>query len=467
MEMPRRTGKKILIFFITALLLVSIHPRVVEASTLPDYIRVGLVYGATAVATYTVSSEAGFLLGNTTENGFASTLPLPAYGSLVVSVENGHIAVRDPNGVLISADIGIAGGLAASNYESGGFTTTTSGKYRGYFTFSANSNGTFSVINVLSMDEYLYGVVHKEMSQNNPIEALKAQAVAARSFAYDSIGRHENDGFDVCTSTHCQVYDGFEAEYPSTIRAVDETSGLILWNQGNAVAAYYHKNSGGHTQSIEDVWSSYSPYLIGVTDPYSPDYPWTATIYFDSLQQKLTQAGLDPGTIQSVKVGERNSSGAVSKLMISGSKTTVSLDKERIRSVLGTSLIRSRLFSLGEMGEPTAANLTVDFSISNGSRAVEKQNSTYVLSGNGVKQKMNTPDLYMSNGTNTIKPKVTNLANSGYDDSYIAMDGKVVFTGKGYGHGVGMSQDGAIQMGKEGFTFYEILSFYYTDIEVR
>lgn len=463
----QRRGNYLWVSLVVALMFVSVHAKPVYADSIPDTIRVGLMYGTTATNTAVLSSETGFVLGNYTQEGWTPILPLAGYKTLAMSVENGHIVVRDSGGVLITSDLGLNGCLVSADFETGGLISVQSKKYRGGFSFKANSNGTLNVINVLSMDEYLYGVLHKEMSQSNPIEALKAQAVAARSFAVENMDRHAADGFDVCATVHCQVYDGFQAEYPSTLQAVNDTTGIVLWYQDTPVVAYYHKNSGGHTQNVVDVWSSSVPYLTGVADPYSPNYPWSATLSVDTIAQKLTQSGQDPGTIRSVQVGGRTSTGLVSKLVITGSKATVTLDKERIRSVLGTSIILSRFFTLGDPIEldNTGANTLSRFSMFNGQDKESNGSKVYVASAYGTTVLKEASGLYLSNGSKVVVPSTTSPTTEYHDEA--STSSTVVFSGRGYGHGVGMSQDGAIQMAKQGFTFDEILKFYYSNVEVR
>ncbi|NLY70633.1 MAG: SpoIID/LytB domain-containing protein [Clostridiales bacterium] len=439
-----------------------------KAASIPEYIKVGLRFKDTAATTYTLSSESGFVLGSVSDEGFKETLPLPAYNTLIACIEGNHVALRDTDGVLISLDIGRNGCLMPLDYKENGIITFEGKKYRGGIILNIESNNRIKAINYLAMDEYLYGVLHKEMSQSYPMEALKAQAVAARSFAVESIGRHYNDGFDVCTTTDCQVYGGYEDEYPRTNQAVDETSGLIIWANGQPAPVFYLKNSGGHTQSIEDVWtSSHLPHLVGKTDPYSPDYPWIATITFDSLEQKLLQAGYDPGSIESVQVGGRNSAGAVSELIIKGSKDTVILEKERIRTVLGPSLVRSRHFNIGEvyLGK-NSVTFEVQMILSNGTKVKNAQDKINIISADGKIKSITSENLYITNGKQTAKAK-TVAREAKFDDSIVARGKEVTFSGMGYGHGVGMAQDGAIEMAKQGFNFIDILKFYFTNIEVR
>ena len=222
----------------------------------------------------------------------------------------------------------------------------------------------------------------QEMNMQNPLEALKAKPFTARTFAVVSKDRHASEGFNLCATTHCQVYGGVKDEYPSTNRAVDETRGEIIRYNGEAAEIYYHKNSGGHTQNSEDVWSAYAPHLRGIPDPYSPEYPWSAVISFSSLQQKLIQAQLDPGPVESVRIGGRDSSGAVSSLIIRGEDREVQLTKSRIRAVLGSSLVRSRHFSIGEVyeGETAQKQRFTDIAFLRRIKNIDGSNPIYILS---------------------------------------------------------------------------------------
>ena len=435
-----------------------------------QYIRIGLYYGETAKTSYTITSTTGFLLGSVTDDGFSPTLPLPAYTELTATIEGSYVALRGNNGELISSDVGSNGGIYPLDETVGTGMLLDSKSYRGGFLFTISQNGKLNAINYVTMDEYLYGVLHKEMSQSNPLEALKAQAVAARSFASLNTGRHASDGFDLCGTTHCQVYDGIAAEYPSTVKAVDETSGLELYEGSEPVFGYYHKNSGGHTQNSVDVWSTAAGYLSGKPDPYSPGYPWSITMTFDVLKSKLEAAGHDPGTIRSVRVGGRNSASAVASLIIDGANGVITLEKERIRTVLGTTLVRSRHFVIGDSYPETngIGSGTVEMTLANDKESSPAPESIYVLSANGGVIVKPLKDIYLSNGTRTVTPlTVPTEGRPIFNDSVPATGDKVTFSGQGFGHGVGMSQDGAIAMAKMGFDFKQILTFYYTGIEVK
>ncbi|MGI6367891.1 MAG: SpoIID/LytB domain-containing protein [Anaerolineae bacterium] len=124
----------------------------------------------------------------------------------------------------------------------------------------------------LDFEEYIKGILPYEMSPAFPMEALKAQAVAARSYAAANLGKHQADGADVCSSVHCQVWR--RTRYETTDRAVDETRGIAATYNGAIIYAFFHGHCDGHTRNVEDVWSSAVPYLRGVPCPcgYSTMY---------------------------------------------------------------------------------------------------------------------------------------------------------------------------------------------------
>lgn len=427
----------------------------VNAAGTSEYIKVGLKYSSTAVTSATLQSEEGFQLIMVDSSGFSEGMPLPAYTTIQVASENGAVVLRDESGTLLSSDLGSAGCIMPLDYQDDGVIRLDNVPYRGGIMFRVNSNGTMNVINYLSMENYIYGVLNSELHYSNPKEALKAQAVAARSFGSLSIGKHSSDGFDVCATTHCQVYKGYSGEYPATNQAVDETSGEVIYSQGNPVNAFYFKNSGGYTQNAEDVWSSAQSYLKSVKDPYCPSYPWSISLTFDNIKQKLEAAGYSPGTIESVAISGKNSVGYVCDLQIKGSSNTITLKKEQIRNVIGATVVKSLLFDLGE-GTSGSGGVF----ISNGKSTAALNTDFYVISGDNKITKQKTDSRYCSNGT-----KLTSL--TGATMTQIVTGGTVTFIGYGYGHGVGMPQDSAVEMAKQGFAYDEILKYYYTGIEIK
>ena len=135
--------------------------------------------------------------------------------------------------------------------------------YRGYVTL-LKQNG-MTVINHVLTEDYLYGVVPKEMPSTWPMGALRAQSIAARTFALKNRNRHNEQGFDLCNTAHCQVYEGSSAETKETTEAVDRTRGEVMFYHGAVIDAVFHTDSGGMTESAEQVWGRYVPYLRSVS----------------------------------------------------------------------------------------------------------------------------------------------------------------------------------------------------------
>ncbi len=451
----------IIIIMFTFLIFPIFFHYQAEAAAPNDYLKIGLKYGGSSVASCSIRSENGFLLGTAEDRGFEEGMPLPAYTELVITYENGDVVIRDEEGTLLSSNLGSSGCIMPADYEDGGIIYYEDSPYRGGIMLPANSNSTMKVINYVTLEHYVYGVLNAELGHTNPEEALKAQAVAARTYAKMNLGKHSADGFDLCATTHCQVYLGYSSEYETTNAATDETKGEMICYNGEPVSIFYYKNSGGYTQNSEDVWTYEFPYLKAVKDEYCPNYPWNTSLSFDTIQAKLETAGFRPGTIKSVSINNRNNTGAVSELKIIGSDETVYLKKEKIRNVLGATIIKSNLFSL-ENSDSTGTGSSLGWRITNGSLIISMNSAVFVMNGNGSIEKLDEDDsIYGTNGTSTIQ-----LGNNCSSDKTVT-DGTVYFSGNGYGHGVGMPQDSAIEMAKQGFTYDEILKYFYTGIEIN
>ena len=126
-------------------------------------------------------------------------------------------------------------------------------RYRGALELRHRGAG-LTAVNIVPVDDYLLSVVPEEMPTDWPAEALKAQSVAARSFALKSRGRHAAEGYDLCTTTHCQLYKGIASEKTASTAAVRATRGEVLTYGGQPIEALFHTDSGGMTESSEDVW---------------------------------------------------------------------------------------------------------------------------------------------------------------------------------------------------------------------
>ncbi len=196
--------------------------------------------------------------------------------------------------------------------------------------------GSLTVINLAPTEEYLRGVVGEEMSPAYPLEALKAQAVAARSFALKNRERHDKEGFDLCPTTHCQVYEGFE-DFEIVNKAVDETRGEVLTFKEKIADTNFHADSGGMTEAVADVWGTNVAYLVPVKELLELTAPWTMKF---SAKDFSSRFGENFGDVKSInlstlKIGksanDRTSSGRVKSAQLVGTKKTLTISGADLR----------------------------------------------------------------------------------------------------------------------------------------
>lgn len=315
-------------------------------------------------------------------------------------------------------------------------------KYRGAIGFKRFTTSDPTVINYVSMEEYLYGVLPYEISPKWPIEAQKAQAVAARNYAMTNINKHRKYGFDVCNTVDCQVYAGANVETALSNSAVDLTKGFYLKYNGKLAQTFFHANSGGRTENSENVWTTALPYLVGVDDPFSigsPNDVWTVTYTPAQIKEKLTAKKYDIGDVTNVIVEQYSVNGRSLKTTIVGTKSSVSFSKDSIRSFFSDSNFKTNYFTVQIPGSGVSV-LT-----SNGTAKMSSSQIS-VLSASGTSN-LALNGLKASNG---ISSAPIQTASSAY-----------TFNGKGWGHGVGMSQWGAKKMAELGYNYEEILTYYY------
>ena len=146
------------------------------------------------------------------------------------------------------------------------FVQADATRYRGILEVRPAEEGRLTVVNVVNLEDYLRGVVPNELSPEAfpQVEALKAQAVAARTYALAHLGDYSSKGYDVCATPACQLYRGQSSEYPLTDRAVEETRGVVATWRGRPIRAYYTSTCGGHTEEGSEIFDDDAPYLHGV-----------------------------------------------------------------------------------------------------------------------------------------------------------------------------------------------------------
>lgn len=287
-------------------------------------------------------------------------------------------------------------------------------KYRGIIKF-LNVDGTVKMLNHISLEDYIKGVMTKEMPVGvgtENYEALKAFAIAARTYAYVKTFNNKSY-YDVLPDVRDQVYGGADSEHPLSNKAVDETRGMILTFDGKPAVIFYHSTCGGYTEASKNVFTNEDiPYLQTIKDgnePYckiSPNFTWKESYTTSEFIRRLKDSNLIEDlnySLENILIKSRFESGRINELQITvknnAGPKTISIFGNNIRSV------------------------------------IKNKSASGLLKSNNFEIKMN----------NSI----------------------VELTGTGYGHGVGLCQWGAIAQSRQKRSFIEILSHYYPGTEIN
>lgn len=399
--------KKILIY--TAILTVFILCFCQQVSAEETYINVGLFYGNSAKSTVTIENY---------------------MGTFTVNAED----IED-----------------TAQYTSDGIISVDGTKYRGSIILKKDDKGLLTVINNVNLEDYIASVVSAEMSPSFNMEALKAQAVCARTYVLRNINKHSSRGFNVCASTDCQAYMGISRESEKTTLAAQETAGVVIKHNGTIIDAVYSATTGGWTEDVKNVWGSDIPYLVAVEDAYE-----SKSVYASSWEKELTvekateimnNKGYNLGTVTNIEVVESTERGVATKLVVTGTEGTKEFTREGCRLAFG-SITLSQAFTVTPKSETSNAEPVYAY-------------GGQTLSGNVT--------VLSANGTSKISLDNVTLKGSTTRNYKATSSGPVtgfVFKGRGNGHLVGLSQNGANGMAAAGFTYDEILKHYYKGIEL-
>lgn len=450
--------KKIIKVLLITIIILSFNFSYAKVKV-PDNIRVGLYYDSTAKDKITITSTTNILLeAEYGEDEEKHEIEKNSVIVLEVDKKLGDYVKLYVDDVIID---GLKGKILISFEEDkkGDAKFKLNNKqYRGSLEVERIKNGeNLTVINELPLEQYLYSVVPSEIETSSHIEAIKAQAVAARTYTITSFNRHS--GFDLCATTHCQMYRGTEWESSKTIGAVDDTAGQIITYDDKPISAFYFSTSGGHTEDVENVWTNPLPYLRGVEDKYEPETkPWVVTYTKEELEELLSKKGVNIGSLINLEVVEYTNSGRVYKIRFTGTKGNKEYTKESTRTLFG---LKSQLYKItsNSDGESISEEKAIISYIDGKGKIneIDVENNT-VLTADGEKITKDTTIL-------TAKGEKNINVESSINTSITADE--YVFTGYGSGHGIGMSQNGAKGMANEGFTYDEILKHYYTGITIQ
>jgi stage II sporulation protein D len=223
-------------------------------------------------------------------------------------------------------------------------------RFRGEIDIARKENRKLMVINTVGVEDYLYGVLYHEVSHRWPVEALKAQAIAARTYALFQKRQNALQPFDLKNDIYSQMYGGRTSEKKTTTEAVDLTRDKVLVFRGGIFPSYYHATCAGHTEDASNLWNIDLQPLKGVACFFcanSPHYKWDKDIPLWEMERKLRENGYKTGSINSVEILSKNISGRVDKLMITDNASTVLiLTAKDFRQMMGPNNIRSTRFDI-------------------------------------------------------------------------------------------------------------------------
>lgn len=333
-------------------------------------------------------------------------------------------------------------------------------QYRGRMEIGRfGGSGGLTPVSVVDMEDYLYGVVACEMVPSWEFEALKAQAVCARSYAYALDTRYEtfcaDYGYALFDTTRSQVYKGYGTETARTNEAVDATRGEMIYYRENVVKAFFYSTSGGHTENCEDVWDVALTYFRGVpdnTELYQEKAPWIVAKTKGELAAAAAGTGVDVGTVTNVSAQIRSASGRIFRLRITGSAGTAYLLKEKVRTELSLPDAKAKIVKYGDVPDKVYVQAQ--------SGTSRKQISTsYIISGNG---NISMADAALEQYVVISSDNLTNFPKNAPTDP-----DTYYFAGMGYGHGVGLSQSGAQSLAQQGYDYEYIIHHYYNKVDIR
>ena len=343
-------------------------------------------------------------------------------------------------------------GLRIASLDKG--TLTLNGKgYRGTFEV-APYRGGFTIVNTVPTDRYLVSVVGSEIPQEWHHEAQAAQVIAARTYLLRHLGSHGT--YDLDGDERDQAYKGIYGEADSTEKAVERTAGLVITYGGAPIDAFYSANAGGVTEDSENVWVTPLPYLRSVASPGdevalrsswgAASYQWTKEYTEPQLRQQLLKSGVSVGQIQGIDIVGTSASGGVLRATVRGSLGTRDVLKDSTRFAFG---LKSQLFTVDFRPANELELVTVDDRERLAALAsLEADRSGLVVSARSSTE-----------GDGSVV--VSGFRTTQY---LYRLPARVVFTGKGYGHRVGMSQWGMQGMALQGADYEQIIKHYYQGV---
>ena len=489
--------KVLMMILIVAMTITSLAFAKSYTIEVPDDIRVGLFYKSSAKNSFSLSSPGGIKIG-TMNDGRFSYIDETEYNEEII------IKKSSKAGAVYIEGYGDIGSLHNYPYfmpiEKDGLSLMIieGKKYRGCVEVRRLEESDMTVINHLTMQEYLYGVVPREIGGNSEIEAVKAQAIVARTYAAKNYNKRIKLGFNLLPSPEDQAYGGYEWETANSNKAVDETYGQVVVYNGELIGGYYFSTSGGYTENSENVWNSPVDYLKAVPDTYEPviegNTSWEVTMTASEVKASLKKYGIDVGEIVDLVPEVVSDTGRIIKLKIIGTNGEDTLTKSNARAYLG---LKSQWYTINDAA-PTVKTGEQPSLTNSSKNTVTKSIISTIKDGEEVvpgeeepevKEETGNPEWYLvvdeektESENIVIKPLLSSIINFFSNKLNTEKESNMIsapliyksssnsttftFRGRGWGHAVGMSQNGAKGMAKAGFSAEEIIKWYYSGVEV-
>ena len=433
-----------------------------------------------AAACYWLAVEApGGGLESTRRGRDGSAAPEAASAPLAVAPAAGAGAGAGASGAVG----GGTGGWAGARGAVGGDLQLGERRYRGELQILPSDAG-LRVINHLPLERYLASVVGSEMPASWPQAALRAQAVAARTYVLRQ--RKPRALFDVTATTASQVYRGVEAETASTREAVAATRGQVLLFDGGLLDAVFHSSSGGaSTENSGEIWNQQLPYLVSVPDldDLSPVQNWRQTLSPELLRKAFGEIG---GALR-IEVLTTSASGRIRQARVTGPAGTLLVSGTQLRSRLGlrSTLVRFESLTLDPAAQPTWTMLPSSLKLApnnmtSGSKipgnaipdntalgyaALDNAALGNAALGNAISGNMITGNNNSASLVSMLPPPP--LLPAIEPEPLQLTPPTLLAIGRGFGHGVGMSQWGAYGLARRGEDYQRILLHYYRGSELR
>lgn len=436
-------SKKCIGLFAALILFISAACFTVCAYEINTEIRVGINFTTTALDQVSVSTGEGRF--NIYVEGQDNPVNIDV-NMLNLSVHNGVLYVKTIfGGDVVYAGNGVKIKISPNNTENG--LTINDKHYYGSFEFYADNNGKITVVNVIDIEQYIKGVLPSEIYPSWKMEALKAAAIVSRTFALRNAtsSSHASLGFDVCNNTHCQMYEGTKKEHANTNAAIDETCGMVLMFDGKLAMTPYHSSTGGETASAAEVWGSNPqsyPYLTKIFNPFEdyrnvPNGKWQNIVLPANIITFIPVSYAAKLSGGNLSFEYDNNGGFINSMTVTDSLgNQVSLTtSSQVRNFFGR-LVNSSNFGIGRTYIPSDSySPGISVITASGEYDLTGIGGFEYITADGVKTAAGLTEVY-------------------------------VFDGKGYGHGVGLSQFGSRDMANAGFNYYQILMTYFPGTEL-